>query len=158
MLISKAAAVVIAVLMSSSVSAEAMEFADRPGTMPGFSSSANGRMLVKNDRLRRQIDQSAFSVSRTLPNRIADRPRPLVIHIERQSMSQDRVGRLSPEFSALVRYPSIQLDPLHAASIRRKPVAKTERLKFEDRPGFSMLNSTVHLGLLIVKRSGRSLV
>ena len=135
-------AAVIAILLMSSVSANAMEFGDRPG----LSSPTVSHTVASVDRSRRQIDALAqFKISGL---KLADRRRPIsnVNHKRLASLPKDGPGRLSPEFTVVSGGPHIRLDVRHAVSIPRKPVTMIMGMKFEDRPGsMATPNSVVRL-------------
>ena len=131
-------AAVFAILLMS-VSAEAMEFGDRPGMVAGLSSPTLSHTMPDSDRLRRQIDALAqFEIS---GSKLADRPRPIsnVIHVRVSSLTKDGPGRLSPEFSAVSATSPVRLVSKLPGNIRRKPTAKFGVMRFRDRPG-SMSN------------------
>jgi hypothetical protein len=139
MLISRVQMVLAAVLLMSSASAEAMEFADRPGVMLGLS-SAPSSAVSSQDRLRRQIDRHIALERRVVPmNRLADRPRPVTNLIRGPVVSvfNDRPGRLSAEFSATAVTSGIELKSRYTGSIHRRPDVVKAAMRFEDRPGFA---------------------
>ena len=75
MLIAKFPAVIAAVLFMSSVSAQAMEFADRPGTISKtFDSALTVRAMQSEERSQLQNILHPVSVERL---KLADRPRPI---------------------------------------------------------------------------------
>ena len=90
-------AVMAAVLFMSSVSAQAMEFADRPGvTFDVVGASSATRAMLTDDCSRRQINTYSIllpvAIAETKP---ADRPRPvslIQIRVTRMILS-DRPGR-----------------------------------------------------------------
>jgi len=85
MLIAKVPAVVAAVLFMSSVSAQAMEFADRPGPIAENVTSALAIRAIQSEEL-------------------ADRPRPNLRQVwVAQGTFQTKLGRLSAEFSAVAK-------------------------------------------------------
>jgi hypothetical protein len=96
MLIVKVPAVAAVVLFLSSVSAQAMEFADRPGLISAMiSSPAATRVLLSDDCSRRQInDRNVLLPGSVTSTKLADR----------------RPGRLSDEFSAVARAPGIRFE------------------------------------------------
>jgi hypothetical protein len=164
MLILKVPALIAAVLSISSVSAQAMEFADRPGPVSGaFNSSSAIRAIASEDRSRRQINNHLIMLPVTATgSKLADRPRPLsnLIRIRvTHRMFEDRPGRLSAEFSAVARASGIRfeygpglasswLKPIAAPTVmklkhrpahisNRFKASVAENNKFEDRPGFT---------------------
>jgi hypothetical protein len=93
-------------LFISTVSAQAMQFADRPGLISeGVSSSAATRALPRDDGLRRQITNRHVLLSNPVTGtKLADRPRPIRIRMAAaEMMFEVRPGRLSAEFSAVVK-------------------------------------------------------
>jgi hypothetical protein len=134
----KVPAIIAAMFFMSSVSAQAMEFADRPGPISeAFNSPSTVRALPIEDRSRRQIDNHVVLLPITKPGtKLTDRPRPIsniipirVVHI----MLGDRPGRLSAEFSAVSRNSGIRFAGV--VSNRFKPIATPTAMKFENRPG-----------------------
>src|SRR5215216_2109407 len=117
MLIAKVPAVIAAVLFMSSVSAKAMEFADRPGPISEITSALAVRAIQSEERSHRQINNQNILHSVSVEwMKFADRPRP-ISNLKRvwvQRTSQTKPGRLSAEFSA---------------------VAKSSRMGFEYGPG-----------------------
>jgi hypothetical protein len=127
MLIAKVPAVVAAVLFMSSVSAQAMEFADRPLLIWKTSTTAlTVRAMQTEEGLRRKVNNHdvILPVSSTWM-KLGNPPRPISnlnrVWVE-QLTFQNRPGRLSAEFSV---------------------VAKSFRMRFEYGPGetSSWLNS-----------------
>ena len=118
MLIAKVPAVIAAVLFMSSVSAKAMEFADRPGPISEITSALAVRAIQSEERSHRQINNENILHSVSVEwMKLADRPRPISNFKQVwvvQAKIQNRPGRLSAEFSA---------------------VAKGSRMKFEYGPG-----------------------
>ncbi len=95
-------------LFISSVSAQAMQFADRPGLISErVSSSAATRALPSDDCLRRQITNRHVLLSHPVTGtKLADRPRPISNRIRiaaAEMMFEARPGRLSAEFSAIAK-------------------------------------------------------
>jgi hypothetical protein len=118
MLIAKVPAVIAAVLFMSSVSAKAMEFADRPGPISEITSALAVRAIQSEERSHRQINNENILHSVSVEwMKLADRPRP-ISNLRQvwvvQRTFQTKPGRLSAEFSA---------------------VAKSSRTKFEYGPG-----------------------
>lgn len=117
MLIAKVPAAVAAVLFMSSVAAQAMEFADRPGPLSEtFDSALTVRAMQSEERSPRQINNHSILHPVLIEwLKLADRPRPISKQVWMvQTKFQNRPGRLSAEFSA---------------------VAKGSRIKFEYGPG-----------------------
>jgi hypothetical protein len=110
MLIAKFPAAIVAVLLMSLVSAKAMEFADRPGPISDtFASALAVRAMQSEERSHRNI---LHPVSDTWME-LADRPRPIsnlkwvwVV----QTKLQNRPGRLSAEFSTVVKGTHIRFE------------------------------------------------
>ena len=129
MLILGVPAVMAVVLFMSSVSTQAMEFADRPGPISGtFSSPTPVHVMPSEDRLRRQIS-----------SHIALRP---IASVSTQAMEfADRPGPISGAFSSPT--------PVHVmpsedrlrrqinSHIALRPIASvsTQAMEFADRPG-----------------------
>jgi hypothetical protein len=112
MLIAKVPAVISAILFMSSVSAQAMEFVDRPGPALAV------RALHSEERSHPQINDHDILHPVSIEwMKLVDRPRP-ISNLKRvwvvQMKFQNRPGRLSAEFSA---------------------VAESFRMKFEYGPG-----------------------
>jgi hypothetical protein len=101
MLISKVPAVFAAVLFMSSVSAQAMEFADRPGmTFDVVSSLPAIHFILIDDYSRRQINNLNILLPLTVAQtRLAVRPKLISNVISTKLVQSDRPGRLSAEFS-----------------------------------------------------------
>lgn len=130
-------AAIFAILLMSSVSAEAMEFGDRPGLVAEHRSPVVRHKTASTDRVRRQVDDLVrFKIGGSM---LAERQRPvsMVIHTPLDSLMRDRPGRLSPEFTAVSESSHIRLDSRHSASIPRKPAVMIVGMRFEDRPGAS---------------------
>jgi hypothetical protein len=138
MVILKVQAVMAAVLFMS-VSADAMEFADRPGTMFELSAPRAIRSMPADDCLRRQIDSHVILLpAQAAERKFSDRPRPVSRVPVRLSatMSGDRRGRLSAEFSAIARGSVIRFE--HWAGVvssRLGPIPAPTAMRFENRPG-----------------------
>lgn len=140
MLIAKVSAVAAAVLFMSSVSAQAMEFADRPGPISEtFVSALTVRAIQSEERLRRQINHHNIFLSVSGAwIKLGDRPRAIsnVRRVWVQTTFQNRPGRLSVEFSA---------------------VAKSSRIKFEYGPGEVsgwLKPNTAHVAMKIADHPG----
>jgi hypothetical protein len=119
MLIAKVPAAIAAVLLMSSVSVQAMEFADRPGPISEtFITALTVRAMQSEEGLRRHInDHNILLPTSVAWIKLADQPRPIsnLTGVWMMQMThQNRPGRLSAEFSA---------------------VAKSSRMKFEYGPG-----------------------
>jgi hypothetical protein len=126
MVIAKVPAVVAAVLFMSSVSAQAMEFADRPGT----SSTGSIKIASVGDMSRRQIRQ---------PNILGrDRRTGLVVlnSILVNSNEGERPGRLSAEFIPIVS-DGLEYMPVRTSKGRVRYCPTSAAMRFEDRPGFA---------------------
>jgi hypothetical protein len=104
MLIVKVPAVVAAVLFMS-VSAHAMEFANRPGSISEtFTTALTVRAMQNEERLRSQISNHTILMPVSVAwMKLADRPRPISnptrVWVVKMTL-QNRSGRLSDEFSA----------------------------------------------------------
>jgi hypothetical protein len=123
MVIVKVPTVLAAILFVSSVSAQAMQFADRPGLISEMvGASAACHVLRSDDCSRRQIANGGILLSALLSapvtaTKLSDRPRPISSRIRiaaAETIFETRPGRLSAEFSA---------------------VAKSYGMKFEYGPG-----------------------
>jgi hypothetical protein len=126
MLNGKISALVAAVLVMSSVSAHAMEFADRPG-MAVVSSMPARQAAFVGDSARRQINQRK-SLLGTDDWTMAIVNSILAPEIEGQ-------GRLSPEFSpVIVRNDNFEHRPVMIGSKIKDSVTRAA-MRFEDRPG-----------------------
>jgi hypothetical protein len=96
----------MAALLFMSVSAQAMEFADRPGSVSEALTPARTiGAIASGERLRRQIDdQSILQPVSVEWMKLADRPRPISnlkgVWVVQRTF-QNRLGRLSAEFSAV---------------------------------------------------------
>jgi hypothetical protein len=119
MLNAKVPAVIAAVLFMSSASAQAMEFADRPGPISKtFASALAVRAMQSEERSHRQINNHNILHPVSVEwMKLADRPRPIYnlrqVWVVKRTF-QTGPGRLSDEFSA---------------------VTKSSRMKFEYGPG-----------------------
>jgi hypothetical protein len=130
MLIAKVPAAIAATLFLSSFSAQAMEFADRPGITFDAVSSLS---MPTDDYSRRQIDKlNIFLPVPVAETKLIERPKPISNVIPTKlSQSEIRPGRLSAEFSA---------------------VAETSAMRFEYGPGLasSWLKPTAtHIGMKV---------
>jgi hypothetical protein len=104
MLIAKVPAVIAAVLFMSSVSAQAMEFADRPGmTLDVVSSLPAFHFILNDDYSRRQINNLNILHPTVGQIRLAERPKPISNIIPPKLTRTDRPGRLSVEFSTVTK-------------------------------------------------------
>jgi hypothetical protein len=138
MLIVKVPAVVAVVLFLSSVSAQAMEFADRPGLNSArISSPAAIRALLTDDCSRRQINNRNVLLPPPVTwTKLADRPSSISNRIQIPVAQAIRPGRLSAEFSTIARGPGIKFEyGPGVASGWLKPTATRTAMKFEHRPG-----------------------
>jgi hypothetical protein len=137
----KVPAVIAAMFFMSSVSAQAMEFADRPGPISAVLSSPSiVRAMPSADRSRRQIDNHVVLMPGTVTGmKLTDRLRPISSLIQARVahvMFEDRPGRLSAEFSAVSSGSGIRFEHRPGvASNRFKPIATPTAMKFENRPG-----------------------
>jgi hypothetical protein len=136
----RVSAVIGAVFFMSSVSAQAMEFADRPGSTPGvFNSLRATPAMPSDDRSRRQINNHIVLMPVAAAGmKLADRPSPVsLVRIQiARMMVEERPGRLSPEFSTVPFGSGIRFEygPGLVSSwlkVNATPVA----MKFENRPG-----------------------
>ena len=109
MVIVKVPTALAAILFVSTVSAQAMQFGDRPGLIPEMvGASAASHVLRSDDCSRRQIANravllSAFLSAPVTAIKLSDRPRPISSRIRiavAETMFATRPGRLSAEFSA----------------------------------------------------------
>lgn len=138
MLIVKVPAVVAVVLFLSSVSAQAMEFADRPGLNSAMiSSPAAIRALLTGDCSRRQINNRNVLLPPSVTwTKLADRPSSIANRTQIPVAQAIRPGRLSAEFSSVARKPGIKFEyGPGLASGWLKPSATHIAMKFEHRPG-----------------------
>jgi hypothetical protein len=133
-------------LVISSVSAQAMQFSDRPGLISErVSSSAATRTLPSDDCLRRQITNRHVLLSNPVTGtKLADRPRPISNRIRiaaAEMMFETRPGRLSAEFSAVAKGPRMRFEygPGMAASWLKAAAARTA-ISFEHRPANRFTN------------------
>jgi hypothetical protein len=133
-------AAIAAVVSMLSVSAQAMEFADRPNLISGVSSPSTVRAMPSVDHSRRQIDNHVILLPvAPAGTKLADRPRPISNLIQARVAYRifgDRPGRLSAEFSAVSKGPSIRfVNRPGQLSNRFNPTATHTVMRFEDRPG-----------------------
>ena len=141
MLIAKVPAAVAAVLLMSSVSVHAMEFADRPGSVSEtFMSALTVCAIQSEERLRRQINNHNILQPVSVAwMKLADRPRP-ISNLKRvwvvQVTFQNRPGRLSAEFSAVAESSRIKFEygPGEVSSWV-KPTATPMAMRFDRHPG-----------------------
>jgi len=112
MLLVKVPAVAAVVLFLSSVSAQAMEFADRPGLMSAMiSSPAATRALLSDDCTRRQINNRSVLLPASVTwTKLADRPHSISTPIRMPAAEAILPGRLSAEFSAVAKGPGIKFE------------------------------------------------
>jgi len=108
MVIIKVSTALAAILFVSSVSAQAMQFADRPGLISEMAgASAASHVLRSDDCSRRQIaNRGVLQSTPVTAIKILDRPRPISSRIRiavTEVMLDTRRGRLSAEFSAVAR-------------------------------------------------------
>jgi hypothetical protein len=139
MSIVKVPAVIAALLFLSSASAQAMEFADRPGLAPKIINSLSAIPGTQTDDYsRRQINNHNVLLADTAPlAKLADRPGPVSNLIRTNlSQSEDRPGRLSAEFSGVSVGSGIKFEhrPWMVSS-RSKAITTRAAMRFEDRPG-----------------------
>ena len=140
MLILKVPAFIAAVLFMSSVSAQAMEFADRPGPISGAlkSPSIVCAMPIEDRLCRRVNNHFILRATTATEKKLAARLRPVshLIRIQVAQMMFERPGRLSAEFSAVARGSGIRFEyGPGVASSWLKPTATPNAIKFENRPG-----------------------
>jgi hypothetical protein len=111
MVIVKVPTALAAILFVSSVSAQAMQFADRPGLISEMvGASAACHVLRSDDCSRRQIAHGGVLLSAqsgpVTATKLSDRPRPISSRIRiavAEMIFVTRPGRLSAEFSAVAR-------------------------------------------------------
>ncbi len=127
MLIAKVSAVVAAVLFMSSVSAQAMEFADRPGITVTSSLPAI-QVASVGDLARRQIHQPKSLLGTD------EKTMAIVNSILARLAQPEGPGRLSAEFSAVVKPSGVTFEfgPGELASWL-KPTATAVAMNFKDR-------------------------
>lgn len=127
MLMVKVPAVLAAVLFMASVSAQAMEFADRPGIAVASSLPAI-QVASVGDLARRQIHQPKSLLGTD------EKTMAIVNSILARLAEPEGPGRLSAEFSAVVKPSGVKFEfgPGELASWL-KPTATTVAMKFEDR-------------------------
>jgi hypothetical protein len=141
MSIAKAPAVFAAVLFMSSVSAQAMEFANRPAPISEtFASAPTVRAVHSDERLRRPINNHNILHPVSVEwMKLTGRPRPIA-NFQRvwvvQMTFQNRPGRLSAEFSAVARGFRIKFEygPGELSSWL-KPTANPIAMTFDYHPG-----------------------
>jgi hypothetical protein len=135
-------AVIAAVVLMLSVSAEAN--AGRPNLISGIDSPSTVRAIPSVDRSRRQINRHVVllpvSVAAT---KLADRPRPISNLIQARVAFRTfggRPGRLSAEFSAVSKRPSIGFVNRHGQLTNRFNAIATPsamNFTFEDRSAYT---------------------
>jgi hypothetical protein len=133
-------AAIAAVVLMSSVSAQAMEFDDLPVLISGMSSPSTVRAMPSVDRSRRQIDNHVMLLPvAPAGTKLADRPRPisnLILARVAHRIFGDRPGRLSAEFSAVSKGSGISFENRPGQlSNRFRPIATPTVMRFENRPG-----------------------
>ena len=141
MLIAKVPAVIAAVLFMSSASAQAMEFADRPGpNSETFDSALAVRAMQSEERSNRQLNNHNILHPVSVEwMKLADRPRP-ISNLKRvwvvQTKLQNRSGRLSAEFSTVVKGTHIRFEygPGEVSSWLT-PTTTPIAMKFDHHPG-----------------------
>jgi hypothetical protein len=141
MLTLKVPAAIAAFLLLSSVSAQAMEFADRRGPISEtFTSAPTVRGVQSEERLRRQINNHNILQPGSVEwMNLVDRPRP-ISNLNRvwvvQMTVQNRPGRLSAEFSPVARSSRINFEygPGEVSSWLR-PTASPIAMTFDYHPG-----------------------
>lgn len=136
MLNTKVTAVIVAVLALSSVSAQAMEFADRPG-MAVVSSKPALQLASEGDSARRQINQRKSLLG-------ADEGTMAIVNsILAGTPVTEGPGRLSAEFSPIaVNLGNFEHRPVMIGS-RIKGTVKRAAMRFEDRPGPALNGKTM---------------
>jgi hypothetical protein len=139
MLIVKVPTALAVMLFISSVSAQAMQFADRPGLITKMVSlSAATRALPSDDCSRRQITNGdVFLPAPVTGKKLADRPRPMSTRIRiaaAEIMFETRPGRLSAEFSAVAKSHGMKFEygPGMASGWLKSAAARTA-MRFEHR-------------------------
>lgn len=136
MLIAKVSAVVAAVLVMSSVSAHAMEFADRPGTrvansMPVLEVSSEG------DLARRQIHHPKSLLGTD------KRTRDILESIVGLLAEREGPGRLSAEYSPfVVDFGNFEHRPIMIGTTAKVATSRAA-MKFEDRPRHTVVDQIV---------------
>src|SRR5688572_9475681 len=131
MLNAKVSAVFAAVWVMCSVSAQAMEFGDRPG-MTVVSSMPALQVASVGDLARRQINQSKSLLGTD------ERTMAILNSIFALLAEPEGPGRLSAEFSPVVVVSgNFEHRPIMIGS-RIKAVIKRAAMRFEDRPGTAM--------------------
>jgi hypothetical protein len=133
-------AAIAGVVLMLSVSAQAMEFADRPNLICGVSSPSTVCAMPSVDHSRRQIDNHVILLPVAPPGtKLADRPRPVSNLIQARvayRIFTDRPGRLSAEYSAVSKGSSIRfVNRPGQLSNRFRPIATPAVMRFENRPG-----------------------
>src|SRR5688572_28384828 len=105
MLILKIPGVFAAVLFMSSVSADVMELADRPGVTSGLSASRAILTMPTGDCLRRQINNQVILLPvQAAERKLSDLPRPVsLVPIRLSATLGNRPGRLSAEYGTVSR-------------------------------------------------------
>jgi hypothetical protein len=139
MLIAKVPAAIAAMLLMASVSAQAMEFADRPGIIFDVVGSLSAiRGMPTNDYSRRQINKLNILLPvQVAGTKLVERPKPISNVISTKlSQSENRPGRLSAEFSAVAEGSGMRFEyGPGLASGWLKPTATYTVTKFDYRPG-----------------------
>ena len=126
-------------LFISSVSAQAMQFADRPGLISEMVRlPAATRALPSDDCLRRQITNRHVLSDPVTGPKLADRPRPISSRIQiavAEMMFATRPGRLSAEFSAVAKSNGMRFEygPGMVSGWIKAAAAHTA-MRFEHRP------------------------
>jgi hypothetical protein len=132
-------AIIAGVLFMSSFSADAMEFADRPGMTSGLSAPLAIRAMSMSDCLRRQIDGPVILLPvQAAARKLSDRPRPVSLVPIRLSatMLRDRPGRMSAEFSAISIGSDVgREDRAAVQSSHLRLIPAPTAMTFENRPG-----------------------
>ena len=135
MLNAKVAAVIAAVLVMSSVSAHAMEFADRPG-MTVVSSMPALQVTSVGDLARRQINEHKSLLG-------TDAGTMGIVNSILALLAEPKgSGRLSAEFSPVaVNHGNFEHRPIMVGSSIKVTIGRSA-MRFEDRPGLATVRLT----------------
>jgi hypothetical protein len=130
----------LAAMLFISASAQAMQFADRPGLSSEIiSASAAGRAVRSDDFSRRQIaHRNVLLTAPVTAAKLADRPRPVSNRIRiavTEMMFESRPGRLSAEFSAVTKSYGMKFEygPGMASGWLEAAATRTA-IRFDHRP------------------------
>ena len=146
MLNAKVAAALAAILVMSSVSAHAMDFADRPG-MTVISSMPALQVTSVGDLARRQIDQPKSLLGTD------ERTMAILNSILALLAEPKGSGRLSAEFSPVVGDSgNFEHRPIMIGSRMKDGIVRAA-MRFEDRPGLATVRLTTKVVDQIVTSS-----